>query len=99
MGRIRVRPDATLNHYHHCAVETTDENGQNVSLALTSPRGSPKTPLSDEDVMTKFRVLSEPVIGVDRARQFAQACEAIDRLSDARALFALLQMPLGKDRR
>ncbi|MCM3563369.1 MmgE/PrpD family protein [Hydrogenophaga intermedia] len=97
MGRIRVRPDATLNHYHHCAVETTDENGQNVSLALTSPRGSPKTPLTDEDVLTKFKVLAEPVIGVERARQFAQACEAIDRMSDTHALFALLQIPAGKD--
>jgi 2-methylcitrate dehydratase PrpD len=99
MGRIRVRPDASLSHYHHCAVETTDESGQHESMALTSPRGSPKAPLSDEDVRNKFRVLAEPVIGVERARQFAQGCEELDRLSDARAMFAMLQMPSGKDRR
>src|SRR5690606_34544867 len=27
MARIRVLPDASLDHYHHCAVETMDENG------------------------------------------------------------------------
>ncbi|PKO66188.1 MAG: MmgE/PrpD family protein [Betaproteobacteria bacterium HGW-Betaproteobacteria-16] len=94
MRRIEVRPDPALTHYHQCEVRVTGANGQATSQAMSAPRGSPQAPLSEDDVIEKFLVLSRPVLGSERARRFADACLALEQVSNARDLIALLTPPI-----
>ena len=93
MARVVVRPDPAMSHYHQCEVSVSDGGGRAVSQALSAPRGSPQEPLSDEDVIGKFMVLSAPVVGSESARRFVDACLALEQLGDMRELSTLLSLP------
>jgi 2-methylcitrate dehydratase PrpD len=72
MERLEVVPDATLTHYQQCRVVALDRDGGQVrDLRIDAPRGSPERPLSEHEVVGKFRRLAAPVIGPERADRIA----------------------------
>jgi 2-methylcitrate dehydratase PrpD len=58
MRRIRVVADPAQAHYHQCAVTLLDRDGRELaSCQGKGPKGSPQNPMSDEEVIAKFRRL------------------------------------------
>jgi 2-methylcitrate dehydratase PrpD len=86
MQRISVIQDAALNHYHHCSVQVVDANGNSHVQNLSAPRGSPQEPMTDAQVMDKFRMLAEPVIGSERTEKVIVDVLAIEKMVDVSAL-------------
>jgi 2-methylcitrate dehydratase PrpD len=91
MERIAVVQDPDLSHYHHCRVEVTDAGGLTTVQALSTPRGSPQEPLSDDDVVRKFEVLAAPVLGRAATARFAAQALALEEVRDVREWIALLR--------
>lgn len=90
MRRIAVVQDAGLAHYHHCRVEIVDAAGRSSSQSVSAPRGSPQDALSDDEVIGKFRMLAEPVLGPERTRRAIADCLALEDMADVRELLASL---------
>jgi len=49
-----------------------------LSYTQDQPYGEPDNPLDDAALTAKFRAISDPVIGADKAQAIAQACWALD---------------------
>ena len=59
MQRIRIAPNDSLTHYHQCNVVLADAAGRELARAEgRGPRGSPQNPMSDDEVIGKFRELT-----------------------------------------
>lgn len=93
MRRIAVVQDPVLAHYHHCRVEIVDAAGRSASQSVSAPRGSPQDALSDDEVVGKFRMLAEPVLGPKRTRRAIAGCLALEDIADTRELLASLSTP------
>lgn len=60
MQKIRVVPDSEQKHYHTCSVTIFDDQGRELARREgRGPKGSPQNPMSDEEVLNKFRRLVE----------------------------------------
>lgn len=58
MAKIRVVPDPQQHHYHNCAVSILDDRGSELARREgCGPKGSPQNPMSDDEVLDKFRHL------------------------------------------
>jgi 2-methylcitrate dehydratase PrpD len=75
-----------LDHYTRIS---TRQRWADVTLYLTdgrilesgprTPRGDPETPLSDEEIATKFHLFADPVVGATRAAEIEELCGTVDR--------------------
>lgn len=86
MQRISVIQDAALNHYHHCGVQVIETNGNTFEQNLSAPRGSPQEPMTDDQIIGKFRMLAEPVLGTGRTEKVIVDVLAIENMTDISAL-------------
>ena len=89
MRRIRVIPDPALTHYHQSRIELIDGNGRMTVQEVSAPRGSPQSPLADEEVVRKFHALADPVLGSAHSARFASQTldlEAVESVPDWIAL-------------
>lgn len=93
MRRIAVVQDPGLAHYHHCRVEIVDAAGHSSLQSVSAPRGSPQDALSDDEVIGKFRMLAEPVLGPERAQRAIAGCLALENIADVRELLVSLSTP------
>jgi 2-methylcitrate dehydratase PrpD len=84
MTRIEVVQDVSIAHYHRCLVSC-----EGAEETVSAPRGAPNEPLSDEEVVAKFMVLAQPVIGAQAAREFAGRTQAIADVTEVRSWIAL----------
>lgn len=58
LEKIRVVADPQQKHYHHCAVTLFGADGQQQARREgRGPKGSPQNPMTDEEVLGKFRRL------------------------------------------
>jgi 2-methylcitrate dehydratase PrpD len=90
---------------HEIAFDQRYEDGYNTRLRVTfldgsereafveHPRGGIARPLSEAEVIDKFRTLTEGVIDPDRSAAIEHTVLAIEELDDARELVALLAAP------
>jgi len=69
-------------------IETSD--GRIVEGSASDRVGSPKSPLSQEDLEAKFLRLAGPVVGVGRAEQIRALVARLEALADVRGLADLL---------
>jgi 2-methylcitrate dehydratase PrpD len=91
MQRIRVIGDPALTHYHQCRIELTDAHGQMTVLEVSAPRGSPQSPLTDDEVLGKFHSLAEPVLGGNAAMDFAEQTLELEAVGQVRNWIARLR--------
>jgi hypothetical protein len=75
-----------------CEVEIVTTDGTVFRSGICGARGDPGTPLSDDELMAKFRTLAAPVIGPDGAREIERAVEGLDVAPDLDALLAPLRL-------
>ena len=86
MQRISVIQDLALNHYHHCSVQIVEANGKAHAQNLSAPRGSPQEPMTDDQVIGKFRLLAQPVLGMEHANKVIVDVLALEKMADCSAL-------------
>lgn len=91
MDRIAVVQDPALVHYHQCEVRVADAEGRTASQALSTPRGSPQEPLSEQAILLKFHTLAAPVLGRARAERFTAQVLELQAVSDVGECIALLR--------
>jgi 2-methylcitrate dehydratase PrpD len=92
IANIRVVQDVELTHYHQCAVIFDGGNGVQHKKSLSAPRGSPDEPLSDQDVINKFFLLADPVIGPSASRRFVKAIDRVEDLESTGDLMRLVAL-------
>lgn len=100
-GRIIVKADAGIDrrgrdYRHEVYVDVITESGERFSRHVEHASGSERFPLSEEELVQKFRRLAEPVIGAERAAEVQQCVERAEQLEDARMLAELLSVPAGR---
>jgi aconitate decarboxylase len=97
--------DRTTTH-HEAAFDERYEDGYctRLNIELTSgrvlsafvqhPRGGIRHPLTNEEIVEKFRALIEPLAGAARADEIEQAMIGIESLESVDELAALLASPV-----
>jgi 2-methylcitrate dehydratase PrpD len=76
------------------AVTLVTRNGRRFEAAPRTPRGDVDQPLSDAEMLAKYRMFAEPALGTDRAEEMRALCADFDRL-DASGFSALLDVVLS----
>ncbi len=89
-GRVYPVADDTISE--HTAIFRCElEDGQVIDVEMLAPPGSPENPLTEEQLLDKFRTLVAPVLGADRANALAASLLSVNDKRDAAGLFATLQ--------
>jgi hypothetical protein len=57
-----------------------------LSAEVRGNRGTPSSPLDDDELNAKFRDLVGPVLGADRAERLLATCWRVDELPDVSVL-------------
>lgn len=71
-------------------VTITLRNGQQISKYKPYPRGDPRDPLTDEEIVAKYRRLGCAVMGADRLEDIRQWVDSADTQPSVRDLMTLL---------
>jgi 2-methylcitrate dehydratase PrpD len=85
--RVKVVTDPALGK-QHADVEITLASGQSLSAQVRGNRGTPSSPLDDEELDAKFRELVGPVLGPERTERLLSTCWRFDDLTDVSELLA-----------
>lgn len=80
IARIEVVNDPARAGFYDAQIAMTDHDGQEHVVEASTARGSSENPLSDEDVLAKFRHLTVPLLSSDVIDRYI---ERMGRLSDA----------------
>jgi 2-methylcitrate dehydratase PrpD len=83
--RVKVVTDPALGK-QDADVEITLASGQTLSAEVRGNRGTPSSPLDDDELNAKFRDLVGPVLGADRAERLLATCWRVDELPDVSVL-------------
>jgi 2-methylcitrate dehydratase PrpD len=83
MRRITIVPNAALTHYHQCNVVLSDANGAELARAEgRGPRGSPQNPMTDSEVIAKFRELTAHRLSYAAADDYLARIERLERATE-----------------
>jgi 2-methylcitrate dehydratase PrpD len=72
-------------------VEIELADGSRLSERVTAVRGTPRNPMTREEVIDKARDLIAPVVGRDKAEQLVKSVYEIETVTDIRSLRPLIQ--------
>ena len=72
-------------------VEVTFNDGTALSERVTAVRGTPRNPMSRDEVIAKARDLMDDVVGRERSQRLIETVYAIESVKDIRSLRPLLQ--------
>ncbi len=76
------------------AVTLIDQHGQRYDAPPKSARGDVDQPLSDTEILAKYRMFADPSLGAVRAEEMRVLCDGFDRL-DAAGFAQLLDVVLS----
>lgn len=93
MAMTRVVDDRTLRSEDDILIELRLTGGRVFERTVEVPKGEPKNPLSDSELIDKFDSLVAPLIGTGPAKEIASACMNADRERDFRRVMRLLACP------
>jgi 2-methylcitrate dehydratase PrpD len=83
MQRIRITADAGLTHYHQCVVRGLDAaGGELFAHRVSSPKGAPGNPMSEDDVRGKVRTLIAGHLPPQRIERFLAGIDELERSPD-----------------
>lgn len=86
--------DARLGENANAVVQVLLKDGRRFEHQVLRAKGDPQNPLTDDEFAAKTRSLIEPVLGVERVAQIAEALSRLDRVDDFRAVSQLLRGPM-----
>jgi 2-methylcitrate dehydratase PrpD len=91
MQKIELRSDPELTAMYPrkwpARVEILKQNGERLTGSVTVPKGDPENPLSEAEVVAKFKSLTRGLIADDRADVLCERALGLDRLSDVSRFF------------
>lgn len=87
--RVVVEVDDRLPRGVSCRMVLTTANGRVLDTQVDYPKGSTRNPLSDEDIVAKFRMLTRSVLPEDNGERIAEQVFALDEVTDVNELIAL----------
>jgi 2-methylcitrate dehydratase PrpD len=93
-AKVSLLPDeelAKLLPVRVAVVEVELADGSRQSERVSAVRGTPRNPMSRDEVVAKARDLIAPVVGREKADRLIETVYAIETLSDVRTLRPLLQ--------
>lgn len=95
LDRITVIPDPAfdelgLEERDTTSVACTLRDGTELSIRKSNAKGHPDNPLSDQDVLTKFRRLLEGRVAAERQQEIEDLVLNLDELHDVSTLSAVL---------
>ena len=70
--------------------EVRTSNGRTMRSELTYPKGDPENPVTWDEMRTKFKLLSAPVISNQRQKEIISAIDSLEQMNDVRQLASLL---------
>lgn len=82
--------DARFPGERYARVRLVRRDGPPLGSPLTPARGDPERPLTDAELVDKYRTLSEPVLGRARAAALQQAIEEVGRVGRPKTTAALI---------
>lgn len=71
LPNVEIVEDASLTHYHQCVMTVTRAGAAPVEARLDAPRGTPRNPLSDDEVIGKFRRLASGHLDAQASATYA----------------------------
>ncbi|WP_043839401.1 MmgE/PrpD family protein [Muricoccus aerilatus] len=71
-------------------------DGQVEEIEINGPRGGLRRPLSNDEIVAKYRQLTGPIVEPARREAIERAVLGLETLGDAGALIALLGPPVGQ---
>jgi 2-methylcitrate dehydratase PrpD len=77
------------------AVTLITNDGQRFAASPKTPRGDIDQPLSDQEMLEKYRMFAVPILGAERAEHMRVLCASFDTLN-AMEFSALLDLLLRK---
>jgi aconitate decarboxylase len=94
--RMRIVHDPALDaggtaKRHASRVEATLSNGETLSVFTEQRRGSSHRPLTQDEIVSKYRLLTEKILGADAIEDLLRIVLSIETLPDMTALTRLLQ--------
>ncbi len=90
MRRIRVKSEPAFKHYHECAIELIGPGGESVRSSGKAPKGSPANPLTDDEVVEKFKRLVSWKVDAIAASAYAARVQSLESEPDCRWLATAL---------
>ena len=92
--RVECTPDPHANYPHTFPgrLRMTLRDGRTLERDEPLNRGSAERPLSDEEVLAKFRRNAEPVIAPEQIERLAAAVQSVDTAPSIRPLGAALRV-------
>jgi 2-methylcitrate dehydratase PrpD len=69
----------------------TLKNGPSYSERVAAPRGEPENPMSEEELVNKFRQCSERVLGEKQAEELVDAILHLEKIEDMSGFFEILR--------
>jgi 2-methylcitrate dehydratase PrpD len=94
-AKITLIPDADLEQLMPLRVailEVTLTDGKKLSRRVDNVRGTPKNPMSRDEVLAKARDLVTPVLGAQESTRLLAKIIALEDVADIRELRPLLQL-------
>jgi 2-methylcitrate dehydratase PrpD len=92
IASLRAKVSAVIDQSfpeERAAVTITLTDGRTVSTEVLHASGSPENPLTDATLEAKFRAITVPVFGAERATRLLEACWQLDQAADIRDVMAL----------
>lgn len=90
LDRIELHVDSQQDSSDEPVVELETLTGERWRRQVTVPLGSPQNPLSDEDLLLKFRQLAHRVLSAEQASKLQDYCLTLEGQKDATDLVSLL---------
>ena len=108
LGKVEVKLDENIQNAPVLERFATDltitlDDGTVLEKRIVQPHGGPSDPVTNDDIIAKYRSLVGPLVAAPRLDAIQQAVLGIDELTDIRELAELLADPVagaldGKDR-
>ncbi|MBU3064968.1 MmgE/PrpD family protein [Nocardia sp. NEAU-G5] len=100
LGKVEVKLDENIQNgpvQDRFATELTIvlDDGTTLHRRIREPHGGPSDPVTNEDLIAKYRSLVGPLMPVERLDAIQAAVLGIDHLSDVRELADLLAAPVA----
>jgi 2-methylcitrate dehydratase PrpD len=91
MQKIEIRSDPELSAMYPrqwpARAEIVTRNGKRLAGSVTCPKGDPENPLSESEVVAKFKSLTSGLISDARADTLCERSLSLDRLPDVSTFF------------
>lgn len=90
MEKININPEPSYMHYSFSKIRITTRSGTEYSKYIPHPKGDPENPLTERELIEKFRQLSGQVFKSDEMDQIIEQVHTLEKKDDIGGLIGSL---------